>query len=102
MRRISYNKLILEPFPDKSVKTELLGEGEFRVAKITNTKTKLISLKVLQDCLSASKDLIPAGSTAHLRANEYSSPWGKEVLEDENGQKFIVVPFERVEYFTQS
>jgi hypothetical protein len=95
------NKLCLEPFPDKSVKTELLGQGEFKVAKATNTKTNLVKLKVLKTCYwtvsAGHTECILANSYVWIRASEYASPWGKEIL-TAGEERFIMVPPDRIEF----
>lgn len=95
------NKLCLEPFPDKSTKVEMLGEGEFKVAKVSNTKTSLVKLKLLRDCRwtvsGGYTQFIKAGSHVWIRASEYASPWGKEVLAA-GDERFIMVPPDRIEY----
>lgn len=94
------NKVCLEPFPDKSVKTETIGEGQFKVAKVTNTKTNLVKLKVLKNCrwylAGGQLQQVMAGSYVWLRASDYAAPWGKDVL-TAGDEQYILVPCDRIE-----
>jgi len=103
---ISLNKIMTEPFTDTSVKTEVVGDtsnGKFGVAKITNTKTTLVKLKVLADAyiVAGQRGLeIDEGSFVWVRADQYAAPWGKEVFTSPDGNtKFILLPVDRIEIF---
>lgn len=94
------NKVATEPFPDKSVRTESVGEGAFKAVRVVNTKTDLVRLKVLFDAEVSSagtnSTLIRAGDAIWVRAADYAQPWGKEVFaigED----KFVLIPANRIE-----
>lgn len=100
----TYNKIAVEPFPDKSIKTEAHGDGEFKIVKIVNTKTNLVRLRVLYDArfaLGNSAQLVEAGRHVWVRANQYTADWGKDVFEDPTNRavKFILLPIDRIEVF---
>lgn len=99
---LTLNKIACEPFADNSVKTELHGEGAVKVLTVTNTKSTLAKLKVVYDGIYTvnghTTRIVAPGSYVYVRASDYATPWGKEVLSVE-GTRFIMVPFERVEVY---
>lgn len=104
-RPYTINRVCVEPFPDNSVKTELVGDGAFKVAKMQNTKSSLVKLKVLKVCRwnlpSGNRVVLEPGDMVAVRASEYASPWGKEIFE-QDGEKFIMLPCERIEFVEPS
>lgn len=98
--KYTINKVCCEPFADKSAKIETVGEGQFKVAKVANTKATLTKLAVLNEAkwlVAGQAVIIPAGSSVWVRASDYANPWGKEVLSLEDGTPCILVPCERIE-----
>lgn len=96
----AFGKVAAEPFPDTHVKTNLVGEGKFGVAKINNTKTELVKLKVVVDSgiKGPTNELVylTPDEVVYVRASDYVLPWAKDVFELD-GKKFILVPADRVE-----
>jgi hypothetical protein len=97
----TFNKVACEPFPDKAVRVETKGDGEFKVATVANTKSTLVRLKVLMDARftignSVSHVLLEKGSGVWVRADLYASDYGKTVF-DLDGLKFILLPADRIE-----
>lgn len=96
------NKVVVKPFPDNSVKTESTGTGPYRAVRMVNSKTDLVGLKVVYRALIQVNGKVIAdigpGATGYIRASEYAQPWAKDVFEF-NGESFILVPYERFEFF---
>lgn len=102
--RRTVGKVMLEPFPDQSVKVSTAGEGSVKVAFLANTKNQLVRLKVLASCGVLSNgsmlEVAKEGGTVLVRADLYSSDWGKTVFTTPGTEeKFILLPVERVEVF---
>lgn len=102
--RLTVGKVMLEPFVDRSVKTKVTGDGEFKVVSLANTKTELVRLKVLADCFMMSNgslvEVTGVGRTVLVRADLYSTDWGKSVFATpDRDEKFILLPVDRVEVF---
>ncbi len=98
----SFEKVACEPFKDTSVKTEAIGEGQFRAHRVTNTKLSLVPLKVVADCVLRQQGetrVLAKGTTVWVRASDYAQPYAKEILSGVDGLgDFIFVPFNRVEF----
>lgn len=102
------NKIAVEPFPDKSVKTKVHGEGKYGVSEIANAKNTLVRLKVLAEAKRTAPSQINdwiaplqvyKDSYVWVRASDYSSPWGKEIFTGVLGEPFVLIPIDRVELF---
>jgi hypothetical protein len=99
--QFTVGKVMVEPFPDKSAKTEVTGEGSVKVVRFTNTKTELVRLKLLADSLRADGTaLAHIGGHVWVRADLYATDWGKNVfVSPVDGTKFVLLPADRVEVF---
>jgi hypothetical protein len=114
---VTYSKVAVEPFVDASAKTELVFDSEltrsmdrqleklgakperYGVAKISNTKTELVKLKLVANAVfpvATNLVRLQAGAEVLVRASDYAAPWGKEVFEY-GGKKFILIPSDRIE-----
>ena len=96
------NKVMAEPFIDKSVKTELKGESQVKVAVLRNDKTRLVKLRVLANAFDSNRNLVAMeGSHIMVRADGYAQSWGKDIFEIDE-VKFVLIPLDRVEVFVLS
>lgn len=102
--RFTVGKVMTEPFPDGSVKTQQKQVGDFIVVGLANTKSQLTRLRLLADVLRPDGTVMAhIGDHVWVRADLYASDWGKNVFTapTPSGEelRFILLPVERVEVF---
>lgn len=103
MNFVSFGKVMTEPFADNSARIETIGDGEFKVAKLANTKATLVPLTVVSEAVVVYGNevlTIGAGTKVWTRASNYAAPWGQERF-TVNGTTVILVPFDRIEFLEQ-